>query len=550
MTISYLKLKKLAFFCLALPSVIFVLGFLKWYIGIPVAVALALAFVFAVRDARKEEDRSIHLSIPSFLLLFGVVTAWCFFAGLGNLWAQSDDWSARNAIFRDLIRFEWPVVYESKDAALVYYIGYWLPAALFGKGTFALTGNLSVAFTVGNMALWLWSVICVVLVVLLVLVHLKTASKKKLWLVVLIFVFFSGIDILGTAYNSIVRGWHFPTHLEWWTDYQFSSMTTALNWVFNQAVFAWMATILFLSEKKVRNYAFIIVCLLSSSPLPAVGLGLYMVGYALYLLWKAIRGKCAVAFWRDVFSVQNILPVLTLLPVYFLYYMTNLAVNVGQMHTVTPPRDWVGIVVLLVMAVGLLIAMPILRKHRLPIRNKMWVTVIVTLALIVAVMLLDPTTHINYAIFLFMEAFAFLLLIWRDHENDPIFYLTWGVAMLCPLIHVGTAADFCMRASIPLVFVLMILCIRYLFDHADLLRERKVTLQKVLYMVLIVVMILGAVTAVIEFYRGIREFILGKRAYDVIYTMDQIFTGSKEGTDRNFIANSYLDHFFFRYLAR
>ena len=549
MTISHIQLKKVAFFCLALPSVIFVLGFLKWYIGVPVALLLALAYLFVIRDMKTEEARTVRLPISSVLLLFFVAVAWCFFAGLGNLYSQSNDWSARNAIFRDLIRFDWPVVYRTTNASLVYYIGYWLPAALLGKGMFLLTGRLPIAWTVGNMALWAWSAICVFTVFLLLLVYLQTASKKQMWFIILIFVFFSGIDIVGTLYNWIFRRWGFPTHLEWWTVYQFSSMTTALNWVFNQSVFAWMATVLFLLEKKVRNYALIIVLLLSSSPIPAVGLGLYMVGYALYLLWGAIRKKNAPRFWRDVFTVQNVIPVLTLLPIYFLYYKTNLAVNVGQAYTVVPPRDWGGIIFLLGLTAALIFTAWWLRRRQISIRPKLWLTVFATLLVIVAVMLFDPSTRISYFVFLVMEVFAFLLLLWKDYQDSPLFYLTWGIAMLCPLITVGTAGDFCMRASLPVVFVLMVMCMRYLLDHASVLKQ-KGGVEKALYIALIVLMLLGAVTPIVEFFRGARDYILGYRAFDWIYTLDQIFTGELEGTDRNFIARSYQEHFFFRYLTK
>ena len=41
-------------------------------------------------------------------------------------------------------------------------------------------------------------------------------------------------------------------HIEWWARfYQFSSFTTQLFWVFNQAVPAWIATLLVLSTKRV-----------------------------------------------------------------------------------------------------------------------------------------------------------------------------------------------------------------------------------------------------------------------------------------------------------
>ena len=550
MSISYVQLKRAAFFCLGLPSVIFLLGFLRWYIGVPIALLLTAAYVFAVRKGEEREERTVVLSRSSLWVLFFVVVFWCYLAGLGNLYAQSDDWSARNAIFRDLIRMDWPVVYEAKDAALVYYIGYWLPAALVGKGVLWLTGRLSLAWTLGNLALWAWSAICIFLVLLLVLLFVGAATKKQMWLIALIFVFFSGLDIVGTMYNFFVRGLSFPIHIEWWTVYQFSSMTTALHWVFNQSIFAWLASALFLLERRVRSYAFILVCLLAASPLPAVGLALYMVGYAIVLGARSARKRALGGFLRDVFTVQNIIAVLFLLPIYFLYYKTNLAVNVGQMNTVIPPRDFRGMAVLVIMVIGASLAFAMLRRWRGAVDARVVWTVLLTLLATLAALWLDPTVRLRYLVFLCLEVFVFLILIWHAHREEPLFYLTWGIAMLCPIVTVGTAADFCMRASIPVVFVTMILCMRYLLARKEWMATKGMTAQKGVCLALIAVMILGAVTPTVEFYRGARDFLLGKRAFDWIYTMDQIFEGALEGTDRNFIATAYREHFFFRYLTK
>ena len=404
MTVSYSTLKKAAFFCLLLPSVIFVIGFLKWYIGVPVAILLAVAYVFAIKKAGGEEERSLTLSLSWLLLILGAVTLWCFFGGLGNLWAQSQDWSARNAIFRDLIRFEWPVVYQTKNAALVYYIGYWLPAALCGKGVLALTGNIETAFFFGNLALLTWSVVCVLIVLLMVLLFVGAAKKWQIAVAVAVFILFSGVDLLGTLYNCVAKPQWFPYHIEWWTEYQFSSMTTALNWVFNQSIVAWMATICFLLEKRVCNYAFLIVLALSSSPLPAVGLGLYMVGQAVYWLWQAMREGKGAAFLRDVISVQNVISVLTLLPIYFLYYKTNLAVNVGHTATEVPTRDWCGIAALLALTVALLVTALILRRRNIPFPQKLFATLLGVLVFTVAVMLLRPDVPFRYFLFLFFNS--------------------------------------------------------------------------------------------------------------------------------------------------
>lgn len=158
-TITYRGLKKLAFFLLALPSVIFMIGFLKWYIGIPVALLIGAAYFCTLRDDRRAEheayegEKVIVISRRCLIALFAITVAWCYFGGFGNLYYQSDDWFARNAVFRDLISHEWPVIYGTKDVALVYYIGFWLPAAVIGKAVFLLCGNLETAFFIGNMFL-------------------------------------------------------------------------------------------------------------------------------------------------------------------------------------------------------------------------------------------------------------------------------------------------------------------------------------------------------------------------------------------------------------
>lgn len=556
MTISYLKLKKIAFFCLALPSVIFVLGFLKWYIGIPVALLMAVAYFFAVRTVRCEEDQTLHLPVPFLLAVVGIVTLWCYFGGIGNLYYQSEDWSARNAIFRDLIRFEWPVIYPAKNAALVYYIAYWMPPAVVGKAFLAMTGgNLTVAWWAGNAAMWLWSVICVTLVILLVMIYVKANTKKRFWLVLLIIITFSGLDIVGTVFNRLTRGILISNHIEWWSRFQFSSLTTCLFWVFNQSVFGWLATACFLFEKKVCNYAFIIVCALPSSPFACIGLGIYMVGKALLLLVEAIREKRVGRFWRDVFTPQNVIPVLTVLPIIFFYFITNVAFNMTSetVATVAEPRAWSAIALLAVLGVGFgLLGYRQRRKLRALTANKLFFLAIFSILLCVLA-LVNVRVRMNYLWFILLESIVFLLVLWDDHKKDPIFYLSWLVTVICPLLQIGTAEDFCMRASIPLIFILMVMCIQYLFQNAQVLKEKRVTYAKACYVVLVVLLVLGSVTVYKEFERGIVHVVTNGKinlVNDSIYSFERLLEGGPGGADKNFIAVSYQDTFFFRYLAK
>lgn len=54
---------------------------------------------------------------------------------MGGLSPQSADWSKHNAVLRDLIEKEWPVLYHNEDESslLTYYLGQYLVPALSGK---------------------------------------------------------------------------------------------------------------------------------------------------------------------------------------------------------------------------------------------------------------------------------------------------------------------------------------------------------------------------------------------------------------------------------
>jgi hypothetical protein len=556
MSISYSKLKKIAYFCLLLPSLVFVLGFLKWYFALAITVLLAIAYIFVIRDTKIEdrecEDRSLYITSKQLFIIIGVVAVWCFLSGLGNLYYQSEDWGARNAIYRDLIRYDWPVVYPEKNAALVYYIGYWLPPALIGKLFYGISADLDVAWMAGNIALWLWSVICIVVIVLMTMMYLKVASKKHFWIALAVFIGFSGMDIIGTVVGGFARRIPIPNHIEWWTIFQYSSMVTCLAWVFNQAIFTWLATICFLSEKKTRNYAFIIVCALASAPIPCVGLAIYMLGAAAVKLYKAFKEKHMKAFWKDVFTVQNIIPTVILVPLYFLYYKTNVAVNIGQ-AAVNLPRDLYAIIITSVLAVILGIAglVSLLLKKKWQ-SYKLFFLAGVSFILFVG-SLVNVEIRLNYLSFIMLESVLFLLVLWDDHKNDPIFYISWLITLICPLIKIGTAADFCMRASIPLVFVLMVMSSKYLLNHIDSIKEKKISYAKITCVILIVFLFIGAITPFKEFERGFESVISNGKidlVMDDVYTFKKFFPGGIGTQDKNFIAADYDKTFFFKFFAK
>ena len=334
-------------------------------------------------------------------------------------------------------------------------------------------------------------------------------------------------------------------------------MTTMLFWVFNQAIMTWLTVACFINEKNTRNYAFLVVLCAAGGPIPCVGIAVYMVGCAFYKLYKAIRAKESKRFWLDVFTPQNLILTFTVFPVYFLYYKTNLAVNVGK--EIQTARQAVDKRAAIILAITLcaIVAMTIICKKQKKTWGE-WLTLAIINAVFLIVVICEPSIRINYVFFILLDGIIFLIPLWSEYKRSPIFHTTLFLIMLSPTIRIGTSADFCMRASIPAIFVLMALCLRYLFSHSSKIfaivnKNRSTLITKVSCWMILVCLSIGAITPFIEFKRGFEEVINNRSialVNDTTYTFDQIFDGERLNLDRNFIAENYKETFFFRYLAK
>ena len=559
-TVSYAKLRRVAFLLLALPSAVFAVGFLKWWIALPVVALLCFALYCALwkKDAEKapaQDERVLKLPIRQMLVLFGIVMLWCFLSGLGNLYYQTGDWGARNAIFRDLIRFNWPVIYASKNAALVYYIGFWLPPALVGKLFFSLGCTLEAAFAIGNIALLFWSAIHLYTVFLLLMLFLRADTKKRFFAVILIVVCFSGMDIVGSLLPRITLGMKVHSHLEWWTKYQFSSTASCLGWVFNQAIPAWLTVSCFLHEKQMRNYALLAVLCASAAPLPCVGVAGYMLAVLGVRTVRAVREKQIFALCREVLSLQNLISAAVLLPMWMVYYLSNMAVSAAA-NGVAPKPDYVAVVTVILMAVAAAVGAFLLRKHK-----REWYSLAIPAAAFLAAGLwgiVNTELTMLYVGSFFLESGFYLLLLWWANRESLYYRVATVYVIIAPLIRLGTDFDFCMRVSIPTVFILMVLSARFLLENADCITRsgKKLGgrhLQRVLCIALIAVLAIGSFTLLAELRNGVVGVIKAGKlnaVNDTIITFDQHFGGAAAGADRNFIASDYGETFFFRYLAK
>ncbi len=261
---------------LALPFIIFCMGWLRLSIAIPITAIILWAVWQLFKQSPITNYQLPNLQSTFYLLL--LTALWLLLSGVGGYAFQNWDHHWRNAVLHDLINYDWPVIYSLPEKGpitmLVYYVGYFLPAALTGK---------IFGWQAANFVLFLWTWLGIFLVTLHLSLKLKTSALKAILLLIL----FSGLDSLGALLFASDYPTLFPPiqHLEIWSgNLQYSSFTTQLFWVFNQAVPAWLCITLLTDESPITNhqlpisnYLFTFSLCFFFAPLAALGLLPYLI---------------------------------------------------------------------------------------------------------------------------------------------------------------------------------------------------------------------------------------------------------------------------------
>ena len=533
LTLSYSNIRKYAFTALAIPFIVFAIGWLKWYWAV-VAVAATLACVWfgAFTKEKKQSDNKVvalsdaekTISVKKwiFILLIVIAIIWVWQSGIGGFWAQSKDYPWRNAIYRDIVLRDWPVYYELYGASLVYYIGFWLPPALIGKVALLLGANEIVAFQAASVAIFIWSVALMVILFALLITLLKADTTKKQLFVVLGFIFFSGLDILGSIEPLGVNMYH----LEWWAnDYQYSSFTTCLFWVFNQCIIVWIAFACLLQEKTIRNYVYLGMMCLFSGPLPFVGFFIFCIALGVIKGVEGFKAKKGASFLKDIISPSNILATMFIFIFIATYLLSNAAISGGG--ALRMAQD----------------------------------SVIVQTVSDAAENVAEPGVAFNYGAignyltFILFEFGFYALLIGRRYYKKPLFYVMLVGLLLFPFYKIGGGADFPMRASIPALFYLYYLVMEFMIKEHHWMQKKGST-NRMLYILLTVTLVLGSITPLVEFYRGCRQVALhtlDNPMEDYLYTLsgEGPFGDVVSGYEyANFVAVNPEQETFFIYFSK
>jgi len=316
---------------LVIPVVIFCLGYLRWYIGIPFALCLAAFSVYAVYDCTKIRAGNTALALNTkdivlplkYLIgyaLFAIFLA--YFSGIGEFIYSLQDHAIRRATLSDLISYKWPVIYDystqtnpdviqiigktSGKTALMYYFTYWMPAALAGK----IFGR-----TAADIFLMLWSAMGIFLTLLgMVKINGRACVTQPIF-----FMFFGGLDVIPTLVYS-ATGYPLWTSIEGWVPNMayYCNLSEIAN-VYHQCIPCFLITVLVMLSVNTRTFGLTGGLLFAYSPFGVFGM-LPVVATAMFRkdMRQDVKGTL-----KDLFTAVNIVSPVIILLVFGSFYTGN-----------------------------------------------------------------------------------------------------------------------------------------------------------------------------------------------------------------------------------
>jgi len=486
-------LYKVTYIYLALPLLVFLLSWLDYGFDIGFSLFYIIGFYYTYSSI-KSNNLKYYIKNNAVIISFSLALIWCFFAGIGYFYYQSFDFHFRNAVFRDLINYEWPVFYDKANTPLVYYVGFWLVPAFLTKICALFGFSQETLFIIGNVLLLFYAALGTGLVFLHFGLAVKADNLKKFLLAIIGFVFFSGLDIIGYKFFVLWKQ-PFDYHLDWWASIiQYSSVTTSMFWVFNQFIPAALMTLLVYNERQIQNFGFLIAIMLFFAPYPTAGIGAFMIVYAGYEFFNAKRKMIFIK--ENIFSIPNIIGVFWLLPLVVMYFITN-----------TQGID----------------------------RWEFFMSFVVFQRLL---------------LFMLLEFLLYAFVLCFRYKKD-VFFITAVVSLIfIPFLRLDQQNNFCMRASMPALVLLAVFTVRFIYESFE---DKKYTFLRTL---LICLWLIGTATPIMEFYRGIHYVNEEKKldlVKDEIYTLNQSFVRMPEfGWDANhqFTARNYKTDIFWQFIAK
>lgn len=417
---------------LTLPLFLFFGGWLKPIYAMVVIACTARAAIDLGRIPGRPQGAG--RCFPRFwqgAVFLSVIAAAVTMHGPGGFGIQTWDWVKHNAVLKDLVDGSWPVTYQTPQGnpALVYYIAYYLPAALVGK---------LVHWTAANIAILLWTIAGCGLAG----TWLMVLSRAPWWLALGLFLLFSGWDLPGDALRREAwgpHGWVNNFDAEWWAAFwTLPANLSLIAFAPHQAIAGWLLASLLIAwlkrEPDAVPFGSILTFGLLWSPFVTVGLA------ALSALWLALNGPRILPAVRSHCRWPRLsaLPALLVLLAYFLARAAPLELP----PALVPSRR--------VIAFGTFRFGP--EYH--------------SVERFVPAYLLS--TLLEFGI---VAALLFLLFDRTRRFDRGILTAATAVLLALPFLHYGRFNDLVMRSCIPCLWAIQILCLEALSDRTARIRR-------------------------------------------------------------------------------
>ena len=500
MRINSLQFQSLIY--LSLPLFLFSVGFLRWYVAI-IMVGAILYSTYSVYTLHSLKDTNWKLNRCQVVGAISVALFCCFFLGVSGYWSQSYDWVVKNPLLNELTYSPWPLVIDNSKASiqvkdicgedrvgLVYYLFFYLPAAVVGK----ISGSIALA----RFALFLWSFYGVVLLLcwLLHFVSQTPLNRSQTILVFVCFIAWGGVDIIGQCLRVIVL-WILgitpirPTSWldEWCLPYftYYASHFTSLYWCFNQSIPLWLEMFLIISFRNIRTVGYFYCFSLLYSPWAAIGLlpivGIMVFDYLKKNGWKTIR---------QMYSFSNIIFPMLVVFLTGTYYMSN--------------------------------STPLVEK------GFFWNFISIKFFIV------------KYVVFILLEIGAYVWLMRREIKADVMLSMSICLLLLIPFYKMTYDNDFIMRVSMPALFVLFAFWVKWCISHFEVSRR-----------VILALLFFSSFTAFQYVYNTTADTIINhgplvyKENVFISACDDEIVAHFFED---QFFAHDYEKTFFWKYLAK
>lgn len=464
MRISKKKLNLFSIAYIYVPVFILIIGWCRLWFSIPILFVLGYAFyrVCSKHDGKEQ----INFKPAEMFLCFLAIFMIAIYSGWGGIAPQSGDWGKHNAILRDLIQKDWPVIYENHGVSsmLTYYLGQYMVPALGGKVLYkclelcsftdVLEPNRSgCSFFAAEMVMFMWNSMGLFLVWGQLFFLLHDPGKK--FLVGIIFCFFGNPLVLGKFVYSLAgfdpgyMDYHRLDHEIYLL--QYTTNFALLRWVFQHCLVPWMVMGMVLNRSTdIETYIFVGLPVVIYSPFAFLGMLPFMF---VNLIRRMIKEKKLIVI-KACFSIPNVLTVFSLGSFLFLFFFSYLVAEKPKEQNFS------------------------LYLH------------------------FNAQDMFFYTIFCLFTFGIYTFYLIKDFRKNPFWWTAVISLLVLPFFRMGEYNDLVMRASIPALFTLCVFCLDIL------LNKRK--LHSRLFLCSF------AVFFVIGFYYPVREF------YDVVQE-DKIF---------------------------